>query len=60
MDRSNKDSCRACGNKLSATERCRDCYEPVRWECDRCGWIDDSLHVHRADLQESIQEQLVT
>ena len=49
------DSCRKCGNRLHAIRHCRDCEQPLVFECYNChAFVDDPIHQHQNLLTPGI------
>jgi len=41
------DSCRNCGSELKVIELCRDCGQPLHYQCEYCrNFVTDSIHLH--------------
>ncbi len=42
------DSCRNCGSELKVIELCRECDQPLHFQCEKCRYfVDDPIHNHR-------------
>jgi len=40
-------SCRNCGSELKVIELCRDCDQPLHYQCEKCRYfVDDPIHNH--------------
>ena len=49
----NKESCKACGSRLTAVSLCVICSEQVSWLCRKCERSYDVTHTH---AEESLNE----
>jgi len=61
------DSCRNCGNKLTVNELCRNCDQPLHFECDNCNvFVDDPIHQHEnlsqsfLPISDDFKQELLT